>query len=239
MMRKWIMILSVLLIVLAPAVISASYPDSCPEDALKGFMNNLAVGMTKNEILSYFHSRVGVWIALDGIEPGKCSGKLAIVLDDAGADEDTVSNIISLKQARIPVTISVLPKTPYAAESFDILASDREAEVMLHQPMEPTNGLSRDTDPLRDVRIYVDDTPEDALSMLLQNYNWINTHLSGKQLVGINNHEGSKITSQSTEILKTISSFAADKHLVILDSSTSSNTQFYKLAQSEIGRAHV
>jgi len=69
---------------------------------------------------------------------------VAVVLDDFGYSS---KNFDALKALGIPVTMAVLPNTPYTAMACDFARKNR-MEVILHLPMEPKTGkdfLEKDT----------------------------------------------------------------------------------------------
>ena len=70
--------------------------------------------------------------------------KLCIVLDDAGSSNNNISLLEKLADENIPITISVLPKTHYDKKVLNILAEYENADIFLHQPMEPLDMVKRD-----------------------------------------------------------------------------------------------
>ncbi|MEQ8604048.1 MAG: divergent polysaccharide deacetylase family protein [Marivibrio sp.] len=141
---------------------------------------------------------------------------LAVVIDDAGVDV-----VRSRRAVRLPgpLTLAFLPYG-YDLRAMVQTARENGHEIMVHLPMEPT---SPDADP----------GPEALL-----------TGLSGEELerriawnfgrfdhyVGVNNHMGSKFSSDPDGMRRVLRRVAAEG-LFFLDSVTTTETQGYRLAQ--------
>jgi polysaccharide deacetylase 2 family uncharacterized protein YibQ len=152
------------------------------------------------------------------IRPYVAVNKVAIIIDDMGSSLEAVQEICDLKK---PVTISILPLSPYAVETAQ-MAQENGLEVMLHLPGESLNyqeGIDDDNGMIRsgmsekEIRAIV----EDDLSKL-------------PYVKGVNNHMGSKIT-QEEAAMRPILEVLKEKDLYFLDSRTTSHTIAFDLAR--------
>lgn len=134
---------------------------------------------------------------------------VTIVIDDAGVDRIRTARAVALPG---PLTISYLT---YASELARQTAIAREAghELLVHVAMEPTNQ-SVDPGP-RVLR-----TNFDAQELLLR-LRWGLSQFTG--YVGINNHMGSRFTSDSKG-MRIVLSELKSRGLLFLDSRTSKQT---------------
>ncbi len=139
--------------------------------------------------------------------PGKVL--IAIILDDMGLDRGRAMRAMALPA---PVTLSFLP---YGrdAPALAILARQRGHEVLLHMPMQPIGSenpgpqaLSVDLGP-QEVRMRV--------GAALDRFG---------DAVGLNNHMGSRFTSDRQQMAPVMEELAA-RGLIFIDSRTANETQ--------------
>ncbi len=131
---------------------------------------------------------------------------VAIVLDDFGYTE---KNLKDLKRINAPVTIAVLPNTPYS-EKVSSFAGDNGMEVILHLPMEPMDqreALEEDT-----IRA---DMSEREVKHIIDN-----SLRSVPGAVGVSNHMGSKATKDK-KIMGIVLDDIYGRGMFFLDSRTS------------------
>ncbi|AUG53025.1 divergent polysaccharide deacetylase family protein [Thalassospira marina] len=141
---------------------------------------------------------------------------IAIVIDDAGIDKPRTERAAELPG---PITISYLPYATHLAEQV-ATARKRGHEIMLHMPMEPTSTV-------------VDPGPHALLTSydkvaILNEMTWMLDRFSG--YVGINNHMGSKFTSDP-ERMAVVMQVMKARGLMFLDSRTSAKSVGYQEAQ--------
>ncbi len=143
---------------------------------------------------------------------------VAIIIDDMGNSLDVLQEIIDLNT---PLTISVLPFSPYAEETARI-AHENGLEVMLHLPGESLNnqedyagtaGMIRTGMKENEIRAQV----EESLGMV-------------PYVRGVNNHMGSKIT-QEEAVMRPILDVLKERNLFFIDSRTSGQSIAYDLAR--------
>ncbi|HCS48188.1 MAG TPA: hypothetical protein DIW61_08020 [Candidatus Aminicenantes bacterium] len=143
---------------------------------------------------------------------------MAIIIDDMGTSLEALQQVLDLGQ---PVTISILPLSPYAEETARI-AHENGLEVMLHLPGESLNhqegnnstaGLIRSGMKEEEVRSLV----EEALSRI-------------PYVEGVNNHMGSKIT-QEEPVMRPILDILKSHDLYFIDSRTTAETIAFDLAR--------
>jgi uncharacterized protein len=145
--------------------------------------------------------------------------RVAVIIDDCGYSKTRCKLFLQLP---IPITLSILPLTPYAKQTqTDALAAGKA--VMLHLPMEPDStqanpGTGAITTEMSDdaVRTQVE-ADIDSLD----------------GVPGANNHEGSKATAD-TRVMRDVLDVLHDRHMFFIDSMTSEQTVGAPLAR-EIG----
>jgi polysaccharide deacetylase 2 family uncharacterized protein YibQ len=134
----------------------------------------------------------------------RSKGVLVFVIDDAGYNEWQLKPFLDLPG---PVTIAVLPGLPYTRKAGELVKAAGK-ELILHQPMEAVGGL--DPGPGA-IRADMDDAT--IRSILRRNI----AELPG--VVGMNNHMGSKATSD-VRVMSTVLDEMATSGLYFLDSLT-------------------
>jgi hypothetical protein len=130
--------------------------------------------------------------------------KLALIIDDCGQWPDTEHGFIALP---IALTMSVLPHVRYGTQiSHDAQAAGKG--IMLHLPMEPMSGIDpgpgRITTKMDDAAITAQ-VRDDIASVPLA--------------TGVNNHEGSRATSDD-RVMRDVTAVLAADHLFFIDSLT-------------------
>lgn len=147
----------------------------------------------------------------------KYHGKLAVIIDDCGYALDPVRTLTSLP---FPFSYAVIPFKPNSSEALSIIKGSGHI-AMLHLPMEPVSGGSSET---RAVRVGM--TAEQ-----IQNYTReAIDSLPGIQ--GVNNHQGSKATSDGPTIRAALKVIGGDG-LFFVDSRTISTSVAEKIARQE------
>lgn len=144
---------------------------------------------------------------LSGAVPNGDDGpKVAIIMDDLGADVGTVRDLLEID---LPVTFSVLPGTANASR-VATLAHRRGREVLIHIPMEPRSYP--DTDPGRDA-LLVEHGPAEIRRRFQGYLERI------PYAVGGNNHMGSRFT-ESRNGMATVLAAMQEEDLFFVDSLT-------------------
>ena len=142
--------------------------------------------------------------------------KVAIIIDDMGYNLEDLKKIISLKK---PFTVSILPFTPYAKETA-LIAHENGLEVMLHLPLESINAKNKE---IPEGYILSRMSKEEIHQILEEN-------LQIPHIKGVNNHQGSKITTDEN-LMHIILAPLKERNLYFIDSLTTSNSIAFKLAQ--------
>ncbi|MBN2246610.1 MAG: divergent polysaccharide deacetylase family protein [Candidatus Aminicenantes bacterium] len=145
-------------------------------------------------------------------------GKVALIIDDMGYSLEAIDLLSSLK---LPVTISILPHSPYARETAEI-ARKNHLEVILHLPLEPLNNNHETYD---DGGLILSTMEEQEIIELLdENFEMV------PFITGTNNHMGSKITADN-RIMSIILRSVLERNLFFIDSRTTAQSVAYSLAQ--------
>ncbi|MGM0419178.1 MAG: divergent polysaccharide deacetylase family protein [Thermodesulfobacteriota bacterium] len=137
--------------------------------------------------------------------------RIALIIDDIGFDKKIASQLSDLG---IPVTLSVLPFTPYGKE---IISKNRNknTEFMMHLPMEPKEY------PLIDPgngALFSYMEPDTVISILKKDLDYF------PSLKGVNNHMGSKLTEEA-DIMNQVFTILKKRDLFFIDSLTSSKSR--------------
>ncbi|MFH1837771.1 MAG: divergent polysaccharide deacetylase family protein [Candidatus Omnitrophota bacterium] len=144
--------------------------------------------------------------------------KVAIVLDDFGYNK---INLSALGDLTVPVTIAVLPNTPYS-KTVSRFAEEKGIEVILHLPMQPEGGnvpLEVDT-----VLVGMEDGEiRDIIGRALDSVPFAK---------GISNHMGSKATGDA-RTMTIIFEELKKRNMFFLDSFTSPDSVCGKIAEEK------
>lgn len=141
-------------------------------------------------------------------------GRIALVIDDLGR---SVADLETIGKLGIPITYAVLP---FEEETPQVVAALRRrgSEILVHLPMEPSNGEDPGPGALR-----LGMTPE----QLRQNTLAALKAVPGA--AGVNNHMGSGLSADEGS-MKTILGLLSGRGLFFLDSRTSAQSVAYKTA---------
>jgi hypothetical protein len=153
-------------------------------------------------------------VAVVSAPAGAGGGRIALVIDDLGR---SVADLETIGHLGVPVTYAVLPyeeETPQVVEELH----RRNAEVLLHLPMEPANG--EDPGP---GALHLGMTPEQLRQLTLAALRAV------PGAVGVNNHMGSGLSADERS-MKTILMVLAGRGLFFLDSRTSAQSVGYQTA---------
>ena len=131
-------------------------------------------------------------------------GTIVFVIDDAGHSLPELEAFLDFPG---PLTIAVLPGLPHSAEAARRIRA-AEKELFLHQPMEAIGGQHPGPG-----AIYSEMSTEDILAVLHHNIQEVGP------VAGMNNHQGSKITTDR-EIMEIVLSFCREQKIPFLDSKT-------------------
>ncbi len=135
---------------------------------------------------------------------------VAIIIDDMGYDRKFAKN---LSQLNAEITFSILPHSPHR-ESIARIAKDSGLDTMLHLPMEPFEYPSVNPGP---GTLLTTMTPNELIRQLEKNL------ASVPHIKGVNNHMGSKMTAESSQLYQ-IFSILKKRNLYFVDSRTTSKT---------------
>lgn len=147
---------------------------------------------------------------------GQVTGRLAIVIDDAGRDLDSQH---IYEQMGIPLTLAVMPDQVHTRDAA-LSWRAHGLPVILHQPMESVSGIGMEP------KVILTSMSDTAIRQMLRD--------SLSQLpeaIGINNHQGSKATIDA----RTMDIVMNELHyrgLFFFDSHTNSTTAADKAAKT-------
>ena len=149
--------------------------------------------------------------------------KISIIVDDIGIDKASIDQLIDISNS---FTFAILPNrlfTSYAAAK----ANNNNIDILLHQPMEPKTLSGYTADDAGEGVLLTGQTKENIIEILDNNL------LSLPNVVGVNNHMGSKFT-ENEELMMLILNHIKRKDLLFVDSITSPNSKGFVIAE-EIG----
>lgn len=136
--------------------------------------------------------------------------KVAIIIDDLGYDKKIAEKFLELDAV---LTFSVLPYSPFQ-KKIARRALDKGLEVMLHLPMEPLEYPAVDPGP---GTLLASMSPDELILQLEKNLDTL------PAIKGVNNHMGSKLTAESTQLYQ-IFSVLKKRGLFFIDSRTTAKT---------------
>jgi polysaccharide deacetylase 2 family uncharacterized protein YibQ len=142
--------------------------------------------------------------------------RVSVVIDDAGYSLRDLQPFIDFPGK---LTIAVLPHVTYSSEASRLTA-DAGKEVILHLPMEPLGDAN--PGPGAILSTHSSDAIREALEK---------SFLSVPDAVGVSNHMGSKIMSDS-RILRIVMDYLGEEGRFFLDSKTTSDPVAAALARS-------
>lgn len=147
---------------------------------------------------------------------GQVTGRLAIVIDDAGRDLDSQH---VYEQMGIPLTLAVMPDQIHTRDAA-LSWRAHGLPVILHQPMESVSGIGMEP------KVILTSMSDAAIRQMLRD--------SLSQLpeaIGINNHQGSKATIDA-RTMDIVMNELHHRGLFFFDSHTNSTTAADKAAKT-------
>lgn len=199
-----------------------------PQSIIKEFMNRLKGGenkgsngdgnniLTKCEGKSPSDTRLKASAAKQrepaekkvGGNSSSVTGRLAVVIDDAGLDLESQR---IYEEIGVPLTLAVMPNKMYTSEAAAEW-SRYGMPVILHQPMEPVSGSG-----MEEKTILTSMSDEAIRYMLKESLEQI------PQAVGINNHQGSRATTDA-RVMRVVMNELSHRGLFFFDSRTNTTT---------------
>lgn len=141
--------------------------------------------------------------------------RLAIIIDDLGYDRAAADAVFDLS---FPLTVSVLPHHPHSADIAEE-AHRRGYQVMLHLPMESSNG---DAKP-EAIQLRTGMNPAEATRLLAGMLETV------PYAAGANNHQGSLATADA-RLMATVMPALRERGMFFIDSRTTTATLAYDTA---------
>jgi polysaccharide deacetylase 2 family uncharacterized protein YibQ len=142
--------------------------------------------------------------------PRKKMPAVALIIDDLGYDKKIAKKFAQLD---VTLTFSILPHSPFQ-QRIAKLARSKGLEVMIHMPMEPVEYPQVDPGP---GTLLTSMSPDELIAQLDDNLN------SLPDVKGINNHMGSRITAESSQMYQ-IFSVLKKRGLFFIDSRTTAES---------------
>ena len=142
--------------------------------------------------------------------------RLAIIMDDLGADPAAVGKILSLP---FPLTLSVLPHKEHSAEIAEAAFRSGD-QVILHLPMEAEGNAAKPEEIELRVGMPGDEVDRVVSDMLA----------SVPYAIGVNNHEGSRATADA-QLMAEVMAVLRARNLFFVDSRTTAATVAYDTAR--------
>ena len=162
------------------------------------------------------------WIAptvhADDYEP-LLKPQIAIIIDDFGNDMGGTAEMMDLP---FPITVAVMPFLQTSCEDAK-MAYQKGHEVIIHMPMEPICGKQNWLGPKP---ITTDLSDKEIKKRLTEAYEEI------PYAIGMNNHMGSKVTSDE-RVMRLVMDFCAKNKLFFIDSATHHKSVAEKVAKEK------
>jgi hypothetical protein len=138
--------------------------------------------------------------------PRKSLPSVALIIDDLGYDRKIAQKFAQLD---VSLTFSILPHSPFQ-QKIARLARSKGLEIMIHMPMEPVEYPQVDPGP---GTLLTSMSPDELIDQIDQNLNTL------PGVKGVNNHMGSRMTSESTQMYQFFS-VLKKRGLFFIDSRT-------------------
>jgi uncharacterized protein len=142
--------------------------------------------------------------------PEKPLPRVAIIIDDMGYDRSMAEKFLDLDAV---LTFSILPYSPFQ-KKIARAAQKKGLEILLHLPMEPREYPNVDPGP---GTLLTTMTPDELIRQLEQDIDAV------PFAKGVNNHMGSKLTAESSELYQ-VFSVLKKKGLFFIDSRTTAES---------------
>lgn len=155
--------------------------------------------------------RLILFVLLGICQAAFATPKIAIIIDDVGYQYEPIKQLIDLP---VPLTFAILPNTPYAKRLAEY-AHKNNKEILVHLPMEGSRQEIFEPQTL-------------TTNMKQAEFKRIASNLINAvpHAAGVNNHMGSVLTQQVTQmqwLMETIN--ANSSNLFFVDSYTSNNSK--------------
>ncbi len=201
-----------------------SYDEYLATEALSKTLGSLSLGLNNIRILvaEPETGTTGSHLDLSAVMPvlAPPRGRVAIIIDDLGQGARGTKEIMEINR---PLTLAIIPFQPYSRQEATI-AHRRGYEVIVHLPMEPLHP-ERYRMPPQTIRTSLSDPEITKLTEKAIN--------EVPYLAGLNNHMGSKATSD-VRVVKDVLQVVHRHHLYAIDSYTIPTSVMLKVAR-EIG----
>lgn len=147
---------------------------------------------------------------------GQVTGRLAIVIDDAGRDLDSQH---IYEQMGIPLTLAIMPDQVHIRDAA-LSWRAHGLPVILHQPMESVSGIGMEP------KVILTSMSDAAIRQMLRD-----SFSQLPEAIGINNHQGSKATID-VRTMDIVMNELHHRGLFFFDSHTNSTTAADKAAKT-------
>lgn len=143
-------------------------------------------------------------------EPPKKNGKLAIIVDDCGYD---IKSVRALTNIGLPFSYAILPYKNFSSDALEVIKTSGNVP-MLHLPMEPANRAAMS----EGSKTICTDMKDKKIAELTKN-----ALKSLPGIMGVNNHQGSKATSDK-RVMEIVLRELKKQDLFFVDSRTASTS---------------
>ena len=141
-------------------------------------------------------------------EPRQYQGKVAVIVDDCGADMTTVRALLN---TGLPFSYAILPDKEFSSDVLEMVKS-RGKGPMLHLPMEPLSRSAM-SEGNRTIMTNTSAATQQAL---------VRKHLQSLPgVIGVNNHQGSKATADKAT-MQAVLQVLKKENVFFVDSRTNS-----------------
>lgn len=165
----------------------------------------------KNPLYEVYDKNIHTEKIEDEKKEYKGKPKICIIIDDIGYDK---SKALSFSKLGVPITLSVLPFTPYGKEIVNTI-NNTNTEFMIHLPMQPKEYPK--INPGKGV-LLEEMSPDQITATLKKDLDFL------PSIKGVNNHMGSKLTENS-EIMNQVFIILKKRDLFFIDSLTSAQSR--------------
>ncbi|MBP2631297.1 MAG: protein of unknown function YibQ [Firmicutes bacterium] len=151
------------------------------------------------------------------VSKGGSKAKIALVIDDFGYTEEPINAYEAIDR---PLTFAVLPNHPYSKEAAN-RGYKSGRQIILHLPMEAMSSSAKAE--VQTINVNMSDSEIRAMVNELTE--------AVPHIIGVNNHQGSKATSNQ-RVMKVVLNELASKGLLFIDSKTIASSIAYDTARA-------
>ncbi len=174
-----------------------------------------------SEIKDYYDRSNGEEENIDIEKPNNdkkdSEARIAIIIDDLGYNSHLNQKLLKIEE---PLTVAILPFLENTEKAVDNFMDADNFELILHMPLEPVDDRHREEDMIMTYH---------SREEIKRLFNRAVSEMRGR-VVGVNNHKGSKFTSDRKKMREFLEA-VKDNNMFFIDSVTIDSSVGFELAK--------